>query len=126
MKLQQSAAQYLMSFLVENFTDLADLQCYVPPMESIHPPQKSEVVPMKILFKDEKLKNDILTQLMEDSNIDGTPQVCTYSNRHLKQYIVIDITHMYTCIHTCTHIHEHTTKKVDNWRPTNVQSHQRL
>ena len=27
MKLQQSAVQYLKSFLVENFTDLADLQC---------------------------------------------------------------------------------------------------
>jgi hypothetical protein len=78
MKLQQSAVQYLMSFLVENFTDLADLQCYVPPTEPIHPPQKSEVVPMKILFKDEKLKSDtidILTQLMMDSNLDGTPQV---------------------------------------------------
>ena len=61
MKLQQSAAQYLMSFLVENFTDLTDLQCYVPPMESIHPPQKSEVIPMKILFKDEKLKVTRLT-----------------------------------------------------------------
>ena len=109
MKLQQSAAQYLMSFLVENFTDLADLQCYVPPMESIHPSQKSEVVPMKIPFKDEKLKSDtidILTQLMEDSNIDGTPQVCTYSNRHLKQYtmhVLLLISH--TCTHAYTHAH---------------------
>ena len=52
-----------MNFLVENFTDLADLQCYVAPMESIYPPQKSEVVPMKILFKDEMLKSDT-TQLV--------------------------------------------------------------
>ena len=67
MKLQQSAVQYLIRLLVENFTDLKDLQCYVPPKESIHPPQKSEVLPMKIPFKDEKLKSDtmdILTQLM--------------------------------------------------------------
>ena len=45
-----------------------------------HPPQKSEVVPMKILFKDEKLKSDtieILTQLIKDGNLDGTPQVYT-------------------------------------------------
>ena len=78
MKLQQNAVQYLMSFLAENFTDLADLQCYVSPIEPIHPPEKSEVVPMKILFKDEKLKSDtidILTQLMMDANLDGIPQV---------------------------------------------------
>ena len=78
MKLQQNAVQYLMSFLAENFTDLADLQCYVSPIEPIRPPEKSEVVPVKILFKDEKLKSDtidILTQLMMDANLDGIPQV---------------------------------------------------
>ena len=77
-QLQQNAVQYLMSFLAENFTDLADLQRYIQPVEPVHPVEKSEVVPMKILFKDEKLKSDtidILTQLMMDANLDGTPQV---------------------------------------------------
>lgn len=60
MKLQQNAVQYLMSFLVENFTDLIDLQCYVLPMEPLHSPEKSEVVPTKILFKDEKLKSNTI------------------------------------------------------------------
>lgn len=63
---------------MEHFTDLAHLSKYVPPVEPLHPPQKSEVVPMKVLFKDEKLKTDtidILSQLITDANLDGTPQV---------------------------------------------------
>ena len=133
MKLQQNAAQYLMSFLVENFTDLADLQSYVPPMEPIHPPEKSEVVPMKILFKDEKLKSDtidILTQLMMDANLDGTPQVHIHVGSYLPTLLnwnnarINNIftshtcahTHMYT--HTCTHKRMYT--KGSSWRPVNV------
>ena len=45
-----------MDFFVEYFTDLAHLSTYVPPVEPLHPPPKSEVVPVKVLFKDEKLK----------------------------------------------------------------------
>ena len=75
MNLQQNAIQYVMGFLVES---LAHQQKYVTPVEPIHPPKKSEVVPIKILFKDEKLKRDsidILTQMMNDADLGGTPQV---------------------------------------------------
>lgn len=84
----QHGIQYLMEFLVENFTDLAHLQKFVPPVEPIHPPEKTEVVPMIILFKDEKLKSDtidILSQLITDANLDGTPQV------HLHVYVSVYI-----------------------------------
>ena len=67
-----------MEFLVEHFPDLAHLKKYIPTVEPLHPPQKSEVVPMKLLFKDEKLKTDtidILSQLTTDANLNGTPQV---------------------------------------------------
>ena len=66
-QLQQRATHYLMEFLVEYFSDLAHLQKFVPPSQPLHPPMKSEVVPMKILFKDEKLKSDridIFSQLL--------------------------------------------------------------
>ena len=77
-QLTQQGVHYLMEFLVEHFTVLAHLRKYVPPVEPLHPPQKSEVVPMKVLFKDEKLKTDtidILSQLNTTANLDGTPQV---------------------------------------------------
>lgn len=87
-KLQQRATHFLMGFLVDTFADLAHLQMFVPEIEPIHPAQKSEVVPMKVLFKDEKLKSetiDILSQLMSDANLDGT------------QLEVHAIYYMYTC-----------------------------
>ena len=47
--LEESAVQYLMGFLVDNCDDLTSLRNHVPPIQPIHPPEKSEVVPMKIL-----------------------------------------------------------------------------
>ena len=74
-KLQQRAANFLMRFLVDTFADLAHLHKFLPEIVPIHPVLKSEVVPMKVLSKDEKLKSetiDILLQLMSDANLDGT------------------------------------------------------
>ena len=68
----------MMGFLVETFSNLNDLSELVPEQESIHPVSRSEVVPMKILFKDEKYKSqtiDILTQLISDANLSGNHQV---------------------------------------------------
>ena len=85
MEFQQNAVHYLMSFLAEIFSDLADRQCLFQQWnQSIH--RRSEVNPMKILFKDEKLKSDmidILTQLMIDANLDGSPQVLVYVYMHM-------------------------------------------
>lgn len=92
-RLQQRGVQYLMEFLLEHFTDLTHLEEHIPPVEPLHPPQKSDVVPMKVLFKDEKLKSDtidILSQLITDANLDGTPQVYK----------------LLTCIHICVYVQQ--------------------
>ena len=99
--IQEHGVHYLMGFLVDHFPDLENLRQYVPPFEPLHPPQKTDVVPMKVLFKDEKLKTDtidILSQLIDDANLDGTPQVyiCRYKCIH-------DILHMCTRIHVAFH-----------------------
>lgn len=68
----------MMEFLVEHFSDLAHLRKFVLPTQPLHPPTKSEIVPMMIFFKAEKLKSDtidILSQLLTDANLDGKPQV---------------------------------------------------
>ena len=79
--LHQRAVHYMMGFLVETFSNLKHLAEFVPEPESIHSVTKSQVVPMKILYKDEKYKSqtiDILTQLMSDANLSGQHQVHYY------------------------------------------------
>ena len=60
---------YVMGFLVEAFPCLKDLKPFVPTPKPLHPPDKSEVVPMKLFFRDEKYKSEtieILLQLIRD------------------------------------------------------------
>ena len=67
-----------MLHVVETFPNLKHLCKFIPPGESLHPIAKSEVVPMKILFKDEKCKSEtieILTQLLTDVGLLGDEQV---------------------------------------------------
>ncbi len=67
-----------MTFLVENFPDLKHLLKFIPTPEPLHPVLPSEVVPMKILFKDEKYKSEtieILSQLLTDARLSGDQQV---------------------------------------------------
>ena len=69
------AIRYVMRILVEDFSGLQDLARYVPDEQ---PPEKTEVEPMKVLFKDEKYISetiDILSQLVEDGNMQGSSQV---------------------------------------------------
>lgn len=70
---------------------------FVPADEHIHPVQKSEVVPMKLLLKDEKYKSetiDILTQLYSDANLSGDHQVRmsnngqTFLTPHINDFII--------------------------------------
>ena len=78
--LKQRAIQFIMEFLVKTFSNLQDLEEFIPPVEPIHPVQKSEVVPMKLLLKDEKYKTetiDILAQLYSDAALSGDYQVLT-------------------------------------------------
>lgn len=75
--LKERATAFLMRFLVEEFDSLSDLESVVSKHQSPHPVHKSEVIPMKVLFKDEKYISetiDILTQLMVDTSIDGKPE----------------------------------------------------
>ena len=58
---------------------LSDLGRFTPEVTSIHSTSKSNVVPMKILFKDEKYKAetiDILTQILNDAYLSGDNQIC--------------------------------------------------
>ena len=68
--LKQRAVQYIMGFLVEPFASIKDLAEFVPKPKTVqslaefvpkpktvHLGIKSEIVPMKILFKDEKYKS---------------------------------------------------------------------
>ena len=105
-QLQRRATHYLMEFLVNTFSDLSRLRKFLPRPESFHVPSKSEVVPMKILMKDEKLKSetiDILSQLMHDANLDGKPEV----------HVVVVCTHIAYC--TCVSIRRVLCNNV--WKP---------
>ena len=87
-QLEEHATCYMMGFLVETFTCLQDLQPFVPAMESLHQPQKSQVIPMKLLFRDEKYKSEtiqILSQLLRDANLSGDPQVLTSKKKKKKK-----------------------------------------
>ena len=77
-ELKTRAIQYIMRFLVQEFSELHDLAQFAPKQQPLHPTEKTEVVPMKVLFKDEKYISetiDILTQLVEDGNLQGSCQV---------------------------------------------------
>lgn len=77
-QLHKRATKYMMKFLVTEFKDLAGLGKHAPPQALLHPVEKSEIVPMKVLFKDEKYTSetiDILSQLMEDAALTGDSQV---------------------------------------------------
>ena len=80
-KLHERAIIYMMNFLVREFKDLAGLREHLPEEIPLHPMEKSEVIPMKVLFKDEKYTSetiDILTQLMEDAALTGDSEVYMY------------------------------------------------
>ena len=69
--LKTRASHYIMRFLTEKFEQLLHLKQYAPEQRPRHHPTKSEVAPMKVLFKDEKYTSetiDILVKLMEDGN----------------------------------------------------------
>lgn len=77
--LQRRAINFMTRILVKEFSDLKDLRSYTPNKEQVQSVKKAEVVPMMVLFKDEKFITeniDIMSQLMEDANLSGNPEVC--------------------------------------------------
>jgi hypothetical protein len=86
-ELKERAVLFVMRFLVKEISSLSDLKDLVPPETPMHPVQKTEIIPMCVLFKDEKYTSetvDILAQLIIDANLNGQPQV------HVIHYV-----HMY-------------------------------
>ena len=78
--MEERAVKFLMRYLVTHFDSLAHLESFVPKETSPHPVIKSEVVPMKILDKDEDEKCihitvDILERLAEDAALHGKSEV---------------------------------------------------
>ena len=77
-ELKRRAVQYVMHFLVREFSCLGHLKSLLPDEDSPHFVSKSTVVPMKVLFKDEKYKaqtTDILARLVVDAQLSGKPEV---------------------------------------------------
>ena len=82
--LRERAIHYTMEFLVTEFSSLTDLKCHVPSQQPFHPVQKTQVVPMSILFKDELYKSEtveILSQYITDAQLSGGHQV-TYKQMY--------------------------------------------
>ena len=78
-ELQKRAVVHVMRVLVEEFPALSYLDPLLPTEES--PDSRSNVVPMKILFKDEKYiaeTTEILTRLATDAELSGKPEVHMY------------------------------------------------
>ena len=74
---------------VTQFSSLAEVKKLLTPKQLTHAVQNSRVVPMKLLFKDEKRKSetiDILTQLFSDGNLKGTNQVYKQAHKYI-QYV---------------------------------------
>ena len=72
--LQKRVLVFLQQFLVSEFDDLHDLQPFAPPAHHMAPVQKTEVVPMRILFKDERYVAEniaILGDLVKDACLTG-------------------------------------------------------
>ena len=83
-ELQKRAVHHIMHILVEEFPSLANLQAVLPSSHA-HAVGRSNVVPMKILFKDEKYKSEtteILARLVKDA-IYQENQRYTYMHMHI-------------------------------------------
>ena len=90
------AISYMMRFLVSNFSTFSDLKKFVPDEAPLHPVVKTEVIPMKILFRDEKYISEtieILTKLAEDAKLCGEPQV-SILNYHCKPKALTTVVHL--------------------------------
>ena len=70
--LKSRAISYMKNFLVSEFSSLADLKVFVTSTAQSQQSDPSDVVPMKVLFKDEKFTDetiDILSQLVKAADL---------------------------------------------------------
>lgn len=78
-QLHDRMVKFVQSFLVKKLKSLSDLVQFAPPPSQSTPAHKSDVVPLQLLFEDEKSIDSniqILNQFAKDANLDGNPQVC--------------------------------------------------
>ena len=76
-QLFERAVQFVTQVLVEEFPNLADLKQFVA-MPRSTPAHKSTIVPMSLLFKDEKYVDEniqILQEYMRECSLNGNSQV---------------------------------------------------
>ena len=74
----ERAVEYTARFLTREFMAIKHLDKFLMPQCQIFPPVKTEYVPMKVLFKDEKYISEtieILSQLVKDASLNGSNQV---------------------------------------------------
>lgn len=87
-QLYNQAVAYTMRLLVEAFPSLDKLKPFIFTRHSAAPVTKSVVVPMKVLFRDDKYTDEniqILQQYIRDFNLSGNAQVCLLnSKKYLK------------------------------------------
>lgn len=70
--------KFVMSFTVKKLKSLSDLLQFLPSPSDCSHAHKSEVVPLKLLFMDEKSIDEniqILVQYTKDASLDGSAQV---------------------------------------------------
>ena len=84
MELKNKAVMYTMEMLTTEFPSFHHLKKVVPQRMSPHirHSERSEVVPMKILFHDEKYISEILTNLLNTASLNGDKQVCDNYSTH--------------------------------------------
>ena len=74
----ERAVQYTAQVLVEEFPTFSNLRQFVVSPDRSSAVHKSTVIPMKLLFKDEKYTDDniqILQEYSRECNLTGSPQV---------------------------------------------------
>ena len=72
------AVHFVMQLLVTEFDSISNLSRYLPPETPVFPAAKTNVVPMQLLFRDEKYTSEnveILRETAKDANLQGSPQV---------------------------------------------------
>ena len=77
-EIHERAVRYMMRYMVSVFSTFSDLKQFVAEETPLHPVVKTEVVPMKVLFRDEKYVSEtieILTDIAKDAQLSGHPQV---------------------------------------------------
>ena len=96
-EIHERAVCYMMGFMVKSFSTFSDLKKFVPEERPIHTVVKTEVVPMKVLFRDEKYISEtieILSDLVKSAKLSGQPQVSCAQKCTLH--------YMYHIVYMCT------------------------